>query len=420
MLSICILLPFSAEALEILTDKHGNTSSQPLSLPYAFYNESFGLAAGYVYGVVGKPQPQSSLLGTVMAGSQGSAMGFLIGKDLRLPWSERLFLDPVISVGYFRENDLYIDGNAEYANSRSGSNDSDADDYVVGNGWDNFFRLKFKYLLPVGEGKDTIITYHKIDRGLPIQEKAFQFSFNPFTSGKSFLEMKPFYRSQSVESDTLDRDIQTNGIDTGLYWDNRDFGPNPSQGFSARFKVSRDFGGLDSSGSWTNMDGEIDAYFSLGKIRNFRQQVLALNVWTSYSPSWSVQPDGTIANRPPAYTGSTLGGIWRMRGYPSQRFSDKAAIYYGAEWRLIPEWNPFTKSEWLQRYVGVQWLQIVPFAEIGRVSPSWNLEDLHQDMKWSLGVGIRAWAKGIVARIDTAYSDEDFKIQMMVGHPFQF
>jgi hypothetical protein len=31
------------------------------------------------------------------------------------------------------------------------------------------------------------------------------------------------------------------------------------------------------------------------------------------------------------------------------------------------------------------------------------------DMKWCLGLGFRAWVKGIVARIDTAVSDEDFK-----------
>jgi hypothetical protein len=41
-------------------------------------------------------------------------------------------------------------------------------------------------------------------------------------------------------------------------------------------------------------------------------------------------------------------------------------------------------------------------------------------MKWCLGLGLRAWAKGIVARIDTAVSEEDFKIQMMVAQPFQF
>jgi len=51
----------------------GEFSEQTLSLPYAFYNESFGFAAGYVYGVVGRPQKQATLLATVMAGSKGSA-----------------------------------------------------------------------------------------------------------------------------------------------------------------------------------------------------------------------------------------------------------------------------------------------------------------------------------------------------------
>jgi hypothetical protein len=57
---------------------------------------------------------------------------------------------------------------------------------------------------------------------------------------------------------------------------------------------------------------------------------------------------------------------------------------------------------------------------IGRVAPEWNLYTLHTDMKWCLGLGFRAWAKDLVARIDTAVSDEDFKVQMMVSQPFQF
>jgi hypothetical protein len=41
-------------------------------------------------------------------------------------------------------------------------------------------------------------------------------------------------------------------------------------------------------------------------------------------------------------------------------------------------------------------------------------------MKWNAGLGIRAWAKGIVIRIDTAVSDEGVGVQMMVSQPFQF
>jgi hypothetical protein len=187
-----------------------------------------------------------------------------------------------------------------------------------------------------------------------------------------------------------------------------------------RGKLSRDFGLFDSTNSWTNLEGELDGYipFRLGSW--LRQGVIALDYWTSYSPTWDQQSDGTIDNRPPAYTGPTLGGLWRMRGYPSQRFNDKAAVYYSAELRMIPRWNPFLHWDWIQKYVGIQWLQFVPFVEIGRVAPVWSFHRLHTDMKWDAGVGIRAWAKGIVARIDTAYSDEGFGVQMMVSQPSQF
>ncbi len=56
----------------------------------------------------------------------------------------------------------------------------------------------------------------------------------------------------------------------------------------------------------------------------------------------------------------------------------------------------------------------------GALAAEWNLKTLHTDMKWCLGLGVRAWAKGIVVRIDTAASEEDVKIQMMVAQPFQF
>ena len=398
----------------------GKSASQPLSVPYAFYNEKFGAAVGYVYGLVGFPQKQASLLGTVMAGSRGSAMGFLIGRDLQMPWVERLFLDPVISIGFFGENESYIDGNPKFPDERAGTNDSDENNFVEGDGWDNFFRLKFKYLLPMGHGRDTIISTYTIDRGLLTKGSLGGESLNPLKSGKSYLELKPFYRWQQIDGDDIDSDLKTNGTEVSFYWDNRDFFANPSKGNSLRLKYSRDFGWFDSSDSWTTLESELDVYFPLGESKRFRQKVLAFDVWTSYSPTWDVQDNGDIDNRPPAYTGATLGGIWKMRGYPTQRFNDKAAIYYAAELRLIPKWNPFDSWPWLQQYLGVQWIQIVPFVEIGRVAPHWNLERLHSDMKWDAGLGLRFWAKGIVARIDAAVSDEGAQVQMMINQPFQF
>ena len=55
--------------------------------------------------------------------------------------------------------------------------------------------------------------------------------------------------------------------------------------------------------------------------------MLAFDAWTAVSPTWEVE-GGRVEHGPPTYTGATLGGLWRLRGYPSQRFSDKAAVYY--------------------------------------------------------------------------------------------
>jgi len=157
-----------------------------------------------------------------------------------------------------------------------------------------------------------------------------------------------------------------------------------------------------------------------GPSNTFRQRILAFDFWTAYSPSWTVQPDGAIVDRPPSFAGATLGGLWKMRGYPTQRFSDKSGIYYGAEYRLIPEWNPFKHCTWLQQHLGVQWIQFAPFVEAGRVAPVLNLNGLHSVMKWDAGIGFRAMAKGLVVRMDLAGSPEGGSVAMMVSQPFQF
>jgi hypothetical protein len=78
-----------------------------------------------------------------------------------------------------------------------------------------------------------------------------------------------------------------------------------------RLSVSRDFGWFDSSNSWTVLQGELDPYFSLGSSDWFRQRVIALDFWSAYSPSWQVEADGEITNRPPPYAGAALGALWR-------------------------------------------------------------------------------------------------------------
>jgi hypothetical protein len=392
-----------------------------INLPYAFWNETFGFTLGYVYALNGFPQPQSGLIGTLMAGTNGSVMGFVMGQNIR-PFDalERLFIDPIFSEGYFENVNAYIDGNPNFPNERAGSNNSDSDNYVAGRGVDTFTRMKFKYLLPIGTGRERVVPNFRFENGLLISGANGGETFNPLRNGLTYIELLPFYRSQNVNNQRFDVDQATNGAELSLFYDNRDYPANPSKGESVRLRTARDWGEFNSTGSWTSAGVEVDHYISLGETERFRQRVLALNVWTSYAPTWNVRSDGVIENRPPAFSGATLGGLWRMRAFPAQRFNDKAGIYYAAELRLIPAWNPFDSFPALQKRVGVKWIQLVPFVEVGRVASRWDVEALHNSMKWDVGLGLRAWAKGLVVRVDAAYSDEGLGVQMMVGQPFQF
>ena len=391
-----------------------------LSIPFAFYNDSFGVAAGYAYAINGYPQPYAGLLGTVIVGSEGSAMGALMGQNIRLFDVERLFFDPIVSIGYFSDIDAYADGNPKFPDERAGSNQSDKRNFITGSGWDNFFRLRLRYLLPIGSGRDRVLPAYQLREGLLAGGASGGQSFNPLRSGRTFLELRPFYRSQNIENDDFDAELNTNGLDFSVFWDNRDYPANPSRGNGLIMKFTRDWGWGNSSSSWTSLNAEFDQYVPLGETRRWRQRVLAFDVSTSYSPTWDERPDGTVQHRPPPFAGATLGGLWRMRGYPSQRFNDKASIYYAAELRQIPIWNPFDRLPRLQERLGVEWIQLAAFGEVGRVAPCWSLGELHRDMRWDLGVGLRAWAKGLVVRADVAVSDESYYVQMMVSQPFQF
>jgi hypothetical protein len=277
-----------------------------LRVPYALYNESFGIAGGYVLGKSGFPQPQADMLGTVIAGTKGSGLLFLTARNLRLPNVERLFFDPIFSIGYFNENEAFIDGNPDFPNQRAGANSSDKKNFVEGNGFDNFARLRMKYLLPFGSGREQVLPAYDFEDGLLVGGATGASSLNPLESGRTFAELRPFYRSQQIDGDDLNTDIKTNGADLSLFWDNRDFPDNPSRGNGVRARLSRDFGLFNSSGSWTAVETELDGYVSFGATERFRQRVLALDFWTSYSPTWEDQGNGVIANRPPAYTGAAF------------------------------------------------------------------------------------------------------------------
>ena len=393
-----------------------------LNLPYAFYNEGFGGAAAWVYGATGWPQKQSTFVATVIGGTNSALAGYFLGKDFQMPWVDRLFLDPIIGLSHVGTINSYQNGNPDFRGQQAGTNDSSEDNYIQGSANDNFAYLNFRYLLPIGHGKEVINTY-VMDRGLLYKGATGGTSWNPFESGKTFIEVQPFARFQDISTDYGGFIRRTNGLNFTLRYRNEDFPSNPSQGNTLRLRYSEDWGWFNSTTPYSVISGEYSQYVNLGATDRFRQRVLALDVWTADVPSWNdydTEGGQQVFHRPPGFQGANLGGLFRMRAYPTTRFNDRAAIYYCAEFRLIPEWNPFAKIGWVEKYLTVAWWQWVFFAEVGRVAPSWTFSELHKDMKFDLGVGVRGMVKGLVVRIDLARSSESFGVRMMIGQPFQW
>lgn len=405
-------------AQDIYLEKGQKPEPKFVVVPYVFYNESLEFGAGPALVSSGFPQPQMSIVGTGFFTTNGSRAFFLLGSGMQMPLLDRLFLDSHLSFAKFEEFESYTGGNPDYPDERAGSNDSSEDNFIETSGEDDFMRARLNYLLPIGFGRDTIINTYMLDRGLLEKGASGGESYwNPFVSGRTYVNVDLFYRNQDLEAEEKaidDVDLRTNGVTLGLRWDNRDFVANPSRGNTVWLGVTRDFGAMDSTSEWTVLEAEYGHYLDLGRSRWFRQSVLALNAWTANAITWD---RGDPPQRPPLFAGASLGGLFRQRGFPEGRFWDQAAVNYVAELRLIPDWNPVGRDSaigWLE----VDWMQVSPFVEAGRVAPRWTLRELHKDMKWTYGLGLRAMVKHVVIRVDLAFSDEGGKVQMMVDHPF--
>jgi hypothetical protein len=391
-----------------------------LLIPYPLYNETIG--AGVGVGVIGQGylQPKSAFVGTVLVGS-GSYLVYFKGVNYQFPWIKRIIFEPDFEFGKYNDVDTYTGtDNPGYPGQRAGSNDSDENNYIESDVSDQWVNLLTKFVLPIGQGRGNVIPNVVLDRGLFVSGDTGGDIWNPLESGRTYIEVMPFERRQSLIDNNSH--TKTAGVEIGLRYDNTDFRVNPSKGSMQRVWFTRDWGALDSTAPYSVVGGEFSKYFSLGPSEHARQRTIAFDLWTVDCLTWndSSTIDGTLEfHRPPPYNGASLGGLKRLRGYPATRFNDKAGILYTLEYRYLLNWNPLENVHWGGK-LDVSWFEIVGFGELGRVAPSYNLSTLHESMKYDGGVGIRAMVNNIVVRIDFAAGDEGFATQMFVGHPFPF
>jgi hypothetical protein len=404
-------------------------------IPYAFSTETLSTGVGLAIISSNDKQPQQNAFVTGYYTTNDSYA--LIGgvRDRRL-FTDWLYFTPRMALVWNQDQRFYGDLFFREGSGGSGSNDSSPDDYVRGEGSDSYFDVLFRFILPIGDSKGQPLATYRTNRGILIDGETNSPQWNPFAGGRTFVEFKPFWQDRSV--DVTPENINqfppvvgvmpgdeaeslSNGLSLTLEYDNRDFPVNPVRGSHSKLHVERDFGWFDTTTTWTALDASFAKYFNIGTSRFFEQQVLALNARSAYSPTWEEQSIGggviAIDHRPPSNRGATLGGPLRMRAYPRGRFSDKAAIYYSAEVRLIPKWNPI--GDWkVIRNLPWRWWQLAGFVEVGRVAPEWDLGTLHEDMKWSVGVGARAMIGAGVMRFDFAVSEESVQGVIFIDHAF--
>lgn len=395
------------------------------ALPFALYSEIFGWAAGGFVGIQGLSQKNMSLYMGGLISTNGTKYGFIQFREFYLPFYPRLYIAPDILGGYFGVLNIYKEPptakSVDDSKYRAGSNESDKNDCIEISGSDQWYELKFRFLLPIGHGKNQVYFSPQLENGILKSGEMGGTHWNPFISGRTFIDIKPFYRKRVS--------FATNGIEFALTRENSDYYVNPTRGSLQKFIFRRDCGWFGSSASWSVIETDLRWYIPIHELtgsKNSLPKVLALNFWTANTLTWNsydaigVDQAGNMLksyHRPPPYTGAYLGGRYRLRAYYEGRFNDRAVIYYGAEYRQIISWRPFNLWSATEK-LNVHWLQLAVFAEFGRVAPDWKVSTLHTDMKWSAGGGLRIFMNNIILRLDGAFGKEGFYTQMFVDHAF--
>ncbi|MDH3329426.1 MAG: BamA/TamA family outer membrane protein [Desulfobulbaceae bacterium] len=434
LLSLCLLIFIFLSAADmyakteasvkfsISREENPQGAKNTLTLPYAFPSDSLGFSIGVGSGARGYGQDQLLVGGTVLGSFDGAGIGILGLWDYNIPWFKRFFFSALGSVGHYPAQRAYAYPFFPPDAIRSGSNESDKDDYVETEGWDNWSDFTLEYVLPIGKAGTRGILSYRTRNGLLLSEPSGGETWNPLKSGVTVLLLQQFNRYQSYEPEELSEvDVTVHPFRLALYHNNTDFPPNPSTGSAQYLAITHDFAWLESEDVWTFVEFEASKYFSLGKSDWARQRIIALNFWTGDAPGWEEHlADGGVivtSGSPTFNQGATLGGFYKMRGYPQNRFHDRSVIYTSAEYRYTLDWNPLAGISWLQ-FLHTDWLQLVGFAEGGRVANEYDFSELFSDWKVDAGVGLRAMMSGGVVRFDVGASDEGVNAWVMFGLPF--
>ena len=388
-------------------------------VPYVLSTESLGFTLGLGGATTQGLRDPAMAFGTIYYSANESALLMLGARNIHFIGTERFVMDATLITGRQRERRVYVDGNPAYPDAISGSNGSDSEDLLIEDTWEGRAEMFFKWVLPIGEARDEPVEKYTVSNGFLASEPSGG-SWLPWRRGRTTLSIRPQYWDQFIDPYEDDIGFRTLNAAFQLEYDNVDFRPNPSRGGYLRGGLTHDWGWLNDSDAWTTIEGEVSKYFWLGETSQLKHQVLALNALTLNTPSWEETVENgetTLSGVPPYFAGASLGGPIRMKAYPRDRFHDQAALYYSAEYRVIPKFAMLPKMR-VMRLLDVQWWQFVVMGELGSVAPEWDFEELHSDMHWDAGLGLRAMFGTAVGRMDFMYGEEGVALQAMFGQSF--
>ncbi len=419
----CNARPDSSVKFATIREENPKQTQNSLVVPYVFSADSLGLTLGVGGMRKGYVQDQMLLGGTALASVDKAAVAIVGLWDYQLPVVERFFFSFIGSVGHYPKQRAYVSAPRLDGVPLAGSNDSDKDDYFEDSGTDNWGRFKLEYVLPMGDGVNSPLKTYKLQGGMLQSSSATREGWNPLQHGTTIVLFEQLNRYQSFDlPEPLGKQrYSTHPLKLGLFHSNVDFPTNPSEGSCQYLAYTKDFSWGEYAEEWDFIELETSKYFDLGAGGATKQQVLALNLWTGYSPSYNYAENeaGQVirSDNPPFTNGAVLGGMYRMRAYPSNRFNDRAVLYASAEYRWTPVWNPIGNISWL-RFLKMDWMQFVPFVEVGRVADEYDVGELVSDMKIDAGLGLRVMLSGVVTRFDMTFSEEGGGAWVMFGHPF--
>ena len=396
--------------------------NETLFLPYVFSTEDLGTVLGAAAMATGIYQKQMTIGGTVFGGGETKGLALALW-DYSLFDTNRFFISAIGMAGKYPLLRAYSPLPNEVTpvgSIRAGANDSSFNNYIESSGTNNWWEVKLEYVLPIGNAVKKGMATYNIEGGLLVDDKEIT-NWNPLETGTTVLVARQFNRYQLYHNDEGDLEGAVHALELGVLYDNTDFPVNPSQGSSQYLSFTYNPKWLESNQNWTLIELEASKYISFGRNSFAKQNVLALNAWASYSPSWEVVYDDKgnsfVENNAPFLEGSNLGGMYRLRGFRQNRFHDKAAIYATAEYRMTLDYNPIADVSWL-KFLHLDWFQAVVYAEGGRVAPSFTTKDLLSDWKTDVGVSLRMLTAGVVVRLDVTTSKEGTATWLMIGHPF--